>query len=47
VRERLKGFIGRPLNTAEIEKALTRMTGQGKYEASIMVLSAAGTETSS
>ena len=32
VRERLKGFVGRPLDTKEVETALSKMTGQGKYE---------------
>jgi NTE family protein len=32
IRKDLQGFVGKPLETKEIETALTRITGEGRYE---------------
>jgi NTE family protein len=32
VRDQLFGFVGRPVNTALLERALTRLAGEGRYQ---------------
>jgi NTE family protein len=32
IRERLRGYLGRPLDTAQLETDLTTLTGSGRYE---------------
>lgn len=32
VRDQLYSFVGRPLNTTELERALTRLAGEGRYQ---------------
>lgn len=32
VRDQLYTFVGRPLNTTELERALTRLAGEGRYQ---------------